>query len=226
MRLEKLNENKLKIIFDAKELEENNISVHSFLSNSIESQKLFLAILEIANEDLGFDAQNSKLTYEAFSFNNMNFVIFITKSGLPSFYNNLSNLDFEKYNDIPFSIRDINPSNTSGFNFSEESFCNTSAKSNKFQSLIYFFDSIEDFFEFSDFFKSLFTIPNLKNSLYQYNDIFFIEIETDNLSSQEFSSILANISEIKNSYFLTELAKAKFKEYSNLLLKDNAIQEL
>ena len=51
MKIEKINENKIKIMFDSKELEENHISLHSFLSNSIEAQKLFLAILDIADEE-------------------------------------------------------------------------------------------------------------------------------------------------------------------------------
>ena len=79
MKLEKINETKLKIIFDSHELEENNISVHSFLSNSLESQKLFLAILDIANEDLGFDTINSRISYEAISFDNKQFIIFSYK---------------------------------------------------------------------------------------------------------------------------------------------------
>ena len=47
MKIEKLNENKLKIMFDYTELEENNISIHSFLANSKQTQEFFLAILNI-----------------------------------------------------------------------------------------------------------------------------------------------------------------------------------
>ena len=59
MKIEKITDNQLKITFDSIELEENNISVHSFLSHSLETQKMYLAILEIAYEDLGFDTKNS-----------------------------------------------------------------------------------------------------------------------------------------------------------------------
>ena len=80
MKIEKINENKLKIMFDYTELEENNISIHSFLANSIEVQDFFLAILYIANEDLDFKPDNSNLSYETISFGNKFFVIFVTKS--------------------------------------------------------------------------------------------------------------------------------------------------
>lgn len=80
MKIEKINDNKLKIMFDYTELEENNISIHSFLANSIEVQNFFLAILDIANEDLDFKPDSSNLSYETISFGNKFFVIFVTKS--------------------------------------------------------------------------------------------------------------------------------------------------
>lgn len=110
MKIEKLNENKIKIIFDYKELEENNISIHSFLANSLESQKLFLAILDIAKEDLGFDITNSQISYETLSFDNKKFVIFVTKklykdSSFSFIGNKLSNIPF--LNNILYKFENI-----------------------------------------------------------------------------------------------------------------------
>ena len=79
MRIEKLNDNKLKISFTSKELEENNITVHSFLAGSNEAQKLFLALLDIANEEFGFDIRNCNISSETISFDNKDFIIFVTK---------------------------------------------------------------------------------------------------------------------------------------------------
>ena len=90
MKIEKVNENKIKISFDYSELEENNISVHSFLSNSYSTQKLFLAILDIANEEFGFNAKNCKISYETISFDNKEFLVIITKSTNSLDSNNLS----------------------------------------------------------------------------------------------------------------------------------------
>lgn len=85
MKIEKINDNKLKIMFDYTELEENNISIHSFLANSIEVQDFFLAILDIANEDLDFKPDTSNLSYETISFGNKFFVIFVTKGDCNNF---------------------------------------------------------------------------------------------------------------------------------------------
>jgi adapter protein MecA 1/2 len=85
MRIEKINNNKIKIMFDATELEENNITIHSFLSGSLEAQRLVYAILDIANEEFGFDTENCNISSETISFSNKNFVIIVTKSSSLSF---------------------------------------------------------------------------------------------------------------------------------------------
>ena len=78
MKLEIINKNKLKIAFSSEELEENGISVHSFLSNSIVIKKFIYAILEIAEEELNFTYKNYNYTLESFSFNHTHFIIYIT----------------------------------------------------------------------------------------------------------------------------------------------------
>ena len=51
MKIQMINPSKLKIIFNLDDLEENNISLHSFLSGSESSKKFLKAIIEIAEED-------------------------------------------------------------------------------------------------------------------------------------------------------------------------------
>lgn len=100
MKIKMINENNLKIMFDYTELEENNISVHSFLANSIQTQKFFLAILDIANEDLGFNISGSDLSYETISFSNKFFVILVTKLQ--------NNENLNQNNDFIYKLGNIN----------------------------------------------------------------------------------------------------------------------
>lgn len=79
MKLELLNNTKLKITFSATELAENGISVSSFLSGTKTSKKFINAILEIADEELNFSSKNHKIITETFSINNSNFIIYCTK---------------------------------------------------------------------------------------------------------------------------------------------------
>ena len=46
MKIEKLNENKIRITLDLNDLAEKDIDFHSFMSNPIESQNLFLDMLK------------------------------------------------------------------------------------------------------------------------------------------------------------------------------------
>lgn len=116
MKLEIINKNKLKIAFTSKELEENGISVHSFLSNSKVIKKFIYAILEIAEEELNFTYKNYNYTLESFSFNHTHFIIYITTkskliSSSPQLYqdNNLILFIFHNQNEfIEFLKRNHN----------------------------------------------------------------------------------------------------------------------
>ena len=66
MTIKKINNEKIKIIFYSTELMENNISVHSFLSGSIESHRFIYKLLDIANENLCLDLNKSSLIIEIF----------------------------------------------------------------------------------------------------------------------------------------------------------------
>lgn len=192
MKIEKINENKLKIMFDYTELEENNISIHSFLANSIEVQDFFLAILDIANEDLNFNPDTSNLSYETISFGNKFFVIFVTKSD--------------------------------GYN-SFKQFVNLPQKETLY--LLYKFHDMDEVFSFCTILNSVLpSTKNLKSSLHEYNEKYFLKLDIKNLdnSIQEKTSLL--ISEFKDNLKFSDLSLLRFEEFSSLLIKDTAIQTL
>lgn len=65
MQIKKLSENKIRILLNMDDLKEKNIDLHSFMSNSIESQDLFYEILDRAEKEVGFKTENYKLIIEA-----------------------------------------------------------------------------------------------------------------------------------------------------------------
>lgn len=136
MKIEMVNNNKLKIMFDYTELKENNISLHSFLSNSIESQKFFIAILDIANEDLGFNKDNSKLTYETISFDNKFFIIIVTKNSNTVSTQNSTTFYNSSKTEFLYKLTDINDL----FNFCDD--LKTVLPSLNFDSLLYEYNNI------------------------------------------------------------------------------------
>ena len=73
MQIEKLNENKIRITLNLDDLKENNIDLHSFMANSIETQDLFYSMLDRAEKEVGFKTQNYKLMIEALAIPNRKF---------------------------------------------------------------------------------------------------------------------------------------------------------
>ena len=67
MKFEKLNENKIRIILSNQDLADKNIDFNSFMSNSAETQTLFLDMLEEAEEKVGFITRDHKIKIEALS---------------------------------------------------------------------------------------------------------------------------------------------------------------
>ena len=112
MQIEKINNNKLKVVLNLDDLENNNIDLNSFMSNSIESQELFLNILDLAEKDLNFYTNNSKLIIESVSLSNNIFIITITKQNEVkiSGYSN-SIYCFRNFDDICNVLKYINTSN-------------------------------------------------------------------------------------------------------------------
>ncbi|MBO5004661.1 MAG: adaptor protein MecA [Clostridia bacterium] len=79
MKFEKLNEDKIRITLSSKDLVEKDIDFHSFMSNSIKSQDLFLDILEEAEKKVGFVTKDYKVRIEALAMNDGNFIFTVTR---------------------------------------------------------------------------------------------------------------------------------------------------
>lgn len=69
MKIEKLNENKIRITLNMDDLNERNIDFQSFMSNSIESQDIFLDMLNRAEKEVGFNTDDCKIMIEALALN-------------------------------------------------------------------------------------------------------------------------------------------------------------
>lgn len=79
MKIEKLTENKIRIILKLDEISKNNIDLKNLLNNDPKSHKFFLDILNQAEKDFGFCTKDCKLLIEAFSSLDEVFVFTITK---------------------------------------------------------------------------------------------------------------------------------------------------
>lgn len=80
MKVEKINENKVKIILSFEELEMRNITLYDIEKNNSAAKKLFTSLIEESNLDEEFELEDSQLFIEASSDNTNTFILTITKT--------------------------------------------------------------------------------------------------------------------------------------------------
>ena len=79
MKIEKLSNNKLKVIISISDLEKENIDYQSFMSGSQKYEDVLKNLLYIAKNDLNFDTENCNIEIETFEMTPGNFILTITK---------------------------------------------------------------------------------------------------------------------------------------------------
>lgn len=122
MKFEKLNDDKIRITLNSQDLIERKIDFHSFMSNSLNSQDLFLEILEEAEKKVGFITKDYKVRIEALAMNDGDFIFTVTRL-TPN-----KEKDPSKLNKLKVKRKNINQTNS---------------------TLIYQFNSFDDFCNFT-----------------------------------------------------------------------------
>lgn len=80
MKIEKLNENKIKITLSSEDLKARNIDIQSFIYNSPESQDLFWDVMREAEKEYGFNVDESMVYVEAAATTSGIFTLTVTKT--------------------------------------------------------------------------------------------------------------------------------------------------
>lgn len=204
MKIEKLTDNKIRVIIDLDDFKKNNIDIHSFLSRTLDSQSLFLDILKKAEEEVDFRTDGCKLLIEAFSSSDDVLVFTITKYS-PSDLK--SSLDSVKKKKLIAKRKTFNVQN---------------------KQAIYAF---EDFNTFCDFCCSLnhsgenFDSKKLSKNivLYLYNDTYYLVLQNINADYEYITMFYSIISEFaKLSSFSINFSN-KLLEHGKVIIKKDAI---
>ena len=156
MKIEKLTENKIRVIVNTEDLKENDIDFNLLMNKSMETQNLFFEILERAEEELDFHTDGYKLLIEAFSSSDEKLVFTITKY-LPKEISNT--LETPKKKKLAVKRKSIDFSN---------------------KQIIYSFSSFEEFCNFCSFINNNSNINVTKISkniyLYFYNYKYYLSL--------------------------------------------------
>ncbi len=204
MRFEKLSNDKIRIILDLQDLEDNDIDYQSFMSNSSDSQKLFMEILDEAEEQIGFITKDYKLMIEALATIDGDFIITVTRS-LPDF-------------DIASAYK--------------KRTIKAKRKSNKLttDTIIYEFNNFDDIFDFVLLLKNL-NISGLNAftkdfALYTYKNNYYLVMDNIDKNFEDIKTFLCALTEFGKSINNSNLFKSRLNEYGTLLVKNNFYKAL
>lgn len=199
MKFEKLNNDKIRIILNLQDLEDNNIDYQSFMSNSSDSQKLFLEMLDEAEEQIGFTTKDYKLMIEALATLNGDFIITVTRF-LPDL--------------------DISPTY-------DKKTVKVKRKTNTLinDSIIYEFNNYDDILDFILLLKNSnikgFTSFTKDFSLYSYKNNYYLVMDNINKNFSGIKTFLCALTEFGKSINNSNLFKSRLNEYGTLIVKNN-----
>ncbi|MGN1271361.1 MAG: adaptor protein MecA [Clostridia bacterium] len=196
MKIEKLTENKIRITLNLNDLEEEHIDLHSFMSNSPESQALFYNLLSQAEKEVGFYTKDYKLMIEAIAIPEGNFILTITR--LPEKEQSKRQVKIKR----------------------KTSTVNEGLVIYSFNS----FDDYCEFCKYlSLHLKSENYLKLKKVSLCLYNSKYYLCIHINKSNLPIVKAINCEISEFGNSVNNPDLFERKLLEYGKVIFKTNAI---
>lgn len=199
MQFEKINEDKIRIIFNLDDLKDKNVDYHDFMANSIATQKIFLDMLNQAEKEIGFVTTNYQLIIEALASSDGSFILTVTRS------KESKEKTVKKLKAKPKLISLNEPLPT----------------------LIYKFNNFDNFYDLCYFIKeeNLNKIQKTftKAILYNYNDNIYLLLKTNPKANiKEVKCIISLINEFNaNIVQSSELFQYKLYEFGKVILKNN-----
>lgn len=214
MKIEKINDNQIKFILTRDDLKERNIKIEDLIKVSDKTQALFRDIIEQALDECGFTSENTPLMVEAVpSTIDYSIMIIVTK---------LENEDKTKYSDKFTILQQTKEARR--FKRTPISTFDSDSKPNDKNITIYSFKNLDDVIDLSARLNKVFSGTN---SLYKYNDKYFLLLQ---INSESDSIGLKNLEFILNEYgkkhISTVLSKYYLIEHAEPLISDQAIKIL
>lgn len=197
MKIEKLTENKIRIIVNSYDLENKNLDFKALLSRTLDSQGFFLDMLEKAKTEVGFNTDGCKILVEAFSTTDEYLIFTITK------YIDKSNTQTGKRPKL--KMKNLNISATKA---------------------IYKLDNFDVFCDLCTYLNNNFSnITKISkcSSLYLYNNNYYLLIRNNNISKDIMQNFYISISEFLSMANLSSNFENKLFEHGKAIIKNNAI---
>ncbi len=201
MKIEKLTEDKIRIIVNPSDLELENLDMKSIMTKAIDRQGFFVHMLEKAKDEVGFNTDGCKLLIEAFSSSDDILVFTITKY---SEKEPLKNIDSSKK--LTVKRKSLNIKN---------------------KEAIYRFRSFDEFCDFCECINKeyKFDIKKLsKNTyLYLYNNTYYLFVKNIVIEETALKNFYSIASEFLIPVHYSNNFENKLLEHGKLIIKGNSI---
>jgi adapter protein MecA 1/2 len=202
MKIERINENKIRITLSEKDLEERHLDFKSLRYNSPETQNLFWDMMKKAETEHGFTASNCQLFVEAASVMDGHFIVTITK--MP---------DIASLPRIPYIKGKSSPSN---LKVKKKALSNPTICIVKFASFDNLYDAV-----------AVTTLPvNLSSCVYEYNKAYYLLLKPNISQLKLLPRVLFLLGEFGEVVYDSAYIEGILSEYGNKVINKDALKKL
>lgn len=239
MKIEKLNENQIRCILSKTDLESRNINASELAYGSDKANMLFKEMTQQASKQFGFKTNNTPLMVEAVPLEDESIALIITKVEDPEELDTRFSRftpDKSDENDEMTYKEKINKANEllgflNSFReiLSENSGNNIPSSQKEIKdstsqiTLVFQFDNIEQIIKLSYVLKNKY---HGNNSLYRHNNVYYLAIQKEEHTPEEFNQICNIICEYAGKPSFSHISEAHMQEHFELILKGHALQDL
>ena len=208
MKIEKLTDNKIRIIMNIQDINKDTNDIHTFFEDIMNSQNLFLDILNKAEKEVDFHTDGCKLLIEAFS--TLEDVIVFTITKYLSSEKTSANTDFALINNSRKKLIIKRKNNIPSQ-----------------KNAIYEFNNFD---YFCDFCMNLSKIKALDTNtlakkivLYNYQNKFFLIFKDINFKDKSVHKVFNMLSEFSYLQNFSANFEYKLNEHAKIYIKNNAL---
>ena len=196
MKFEKISEDKVRITLNTDDLKAKNIDLHNFMASPIESQSLFLDMLELAEQKVGFTTKNYKIAIEALAVSTGDFIFTLTRT----------------QEHLPKKVKINMKRKTFTLSGNSMVYCFST-----FEDFIQFCLSIEN----SSIKNLNETFKNIK--LYEFKDNYYLLLKNLNTNKELLQTFCTAIIEFAQYIHNPELFASSLQEHGKVIIKSDAI---
>lgn len=204
MKIEKINDNMIKVTISLNDLEERNIDLSALNYNSPAAQELFWEMMEQAEQQLGFNLSDSQLIIEPLPDSNEGFIITITRLDEDGDFESI-----QKYIKSKLKKSDLRIKKRS------RKVCST--------LLVYSFNSIDDVCILS---KRIDGQYIGESTLYKCRNTYYLVMTKGSLTTADCKSFETNLCEYGKKVSNTSFFEGYLNEYGEKIIENNAFEVL